>query len=436
MEGPARQSPVSVCGGMGDTLPTDSDLLEALLASSNAILAIFDRAGTIVRVNVAFERVVGFKAEEVLGRPIWGLAIPEERQSWQAAIVDGFDAAEADRTRWHWQLKNNEERIVSWATWPVRDRNGAIAFRVGTGFDMTEQRQTEKRASELAQIVENLGEAIVRTDANFVIEYCNPAAETLYGYCLDDLRGRHASVLRPPDEADRMRAFGQLLHETGAPQTIETARLCKDGRILPVELRVSPLRDDSGRVAGWVSITHDISERKKLEEELARQASTDALTGLANRYKFMDVAATEIVRATRSNRPLSLILADLDHFKQVNDKYGHTVGDVALVHFCDVCREELRNVLDLPARLGGEEFAVLLPETHLPNAMLVAERLRQRIAASPVRHEDLEFNITCSFGVSAWIRGEADITEALERADSALYRAKNEGRDRVVSSGA
>ena len=198
------------------------------------------------------------------------------------------------------------------------------------------------------------------------------------------------------------------------------------------ELRVSPLRDDAGRIAGWVSITHDISERKKLEKKLARQASTDALTGLANRYKFMEVAATEIVRAARSSRPLALIMADLDRFKQVNDRYGHAVGDVALVHFAALCHEELRNVLDLPARIGGEEFAVLLPETDLPNALLVAERLRQRIATMPVQHEELEFQITCSFGVSTWNAGEPDIADAMERADAALYRAKDEGRNRVV----
>jgi diguanylate cyclase (GGDEF)-like protein/PAS domain S-box-containing protein len=433
MEGSARQQSASVVNGMGDSLPSDSDLLEALLDSSNAILAIFDRAGSIVRVNVAFEQVIGFAPDEVLGRSIWSLAIPAERQDWRADIIGGFASEQADRTQWRWQLKNGQERIISWATWPVRDRDGRIAFRVGTGFDVTEQRQTQRRASELAQIVENLGEAIIRTDDQFNIQYCNPAAETLYGYRLEDLRGRPASVLRTPEEFERLRAFGRLLRETGAPQRIETVRLGKDGSVVPVELRVSPLRDENGQIGGWVSITHDISERKKLEAELARQASTDALTGLANRYKFMSVAATEIVRATRSNRPLSLILADLDHFKQVNDKYGHAAGDAALVHFCDVCREELRNVLDLPARLGGEEFAVLLPETHLSNARLVAERLRQRIAASPVWHEDLEFVITCSFGVSAWARGETEVAEAIERADTALYRAKNEGRNRVVS---
>ena len=97
-----------------------------------------------------------------------------------------------------------------------------------------------------------------------------------------------------------------------------------------------------------------------------------------------------------------------------------------------LCHEELRNVLDLPARIGGEEFAVLLPETDLPNALLVAERLRQRIATMPVQHEELEFQITCSFGVSTWNAGEPDIAEAMERADAALYRAKDEGRNRVV----
>jgi diguanylate cyclase (GGDEF)-like protein/PAS domain S-box-containing protein len=414
-------------------LPSDSDLLEALLESSNAILAVIDRAGRIVRVNVAFERVTGYMATEALGRPIWGFALLAEQDAWRHTILSRFDAEEADRTEWHLRLKWGGDRVFSWATWPVRDADGRIAFRVGTGFDMTEQKRTEHRAGELAQIVENLGEAIVRTDVDMVIKYCNPAAATLFGFSPEELVDKHISLLRPPDEADRMRAFNKLMRESEAPQTIETVRLCKDGSTKPIELRVSPLRDEFGIVNGWVSVAHDISERKKLEAELARQASTDALTGLANRYKFMSVAAAEIVRATRSDRPLSLIIADLDHFKQVNDQHGHAVGDVALLHFAEVCREELRNVLDLPARLGGEEFAVLLPETHLPNAMLVAERLRRRIAQSPVKHDGLSFTITCSFGVSAWSPSERDITPAIERADAALYSAKDQGRNRVAS---
>jgi diguanylate cyclase (GGDEF)-like protein/PAS domain S-box-containing protein len=434
MSDAAKQRPMTTSAGSGAILPSDTDLLEALLDSSNAILAVVDRDGRIVRVNVAFERVTGYSPQEALGRPIWGFALLADQDAWRHAIRTGFEAAEADRAEWRLRLKHGGDRIFSWTTWPVRDADGRIAFRVGTGFDITEQRRTEHSARELAQIVENLGEAIIRTDADFEIKYCNPAAVALYGYGRAELRDKHATILRPPEEDERMREFGRRLKETEAPQTIETVRLCKDGSRLPIELRVSPLFDEFGKVNGWVSVAHDISERKELEAELARQASTDALTGLANRYKFMSVAAAEIVRASRSERPLALIIADLDHFKQVNDRYGHAIGDVALLHFAEVCREELRNVLDLPARIGGEEFAVLLPETHLPNGMLVAERLRRRIAGSPVRHDGLEFRITCSFGVSSWSIGERDITPALERADIALYAAKNGGRNRVASS--
>ena len=255
---------MTVIDGVDEQMPPESALLAAFLDSDTAILVVIDPAGEIVHANAAFERITGFAPEEALGRPIWEFAVPEAQAAFREAVLESFDSDAAVRTEWRWRLKAGGERAVSWATWPVRGADGEIAFRVATGFDMPEQRQVERRVAELAQIVENLGEAVVRTDNDYVIQYCNQAAEALYGYSLDELRGQNAAILRPPEEAERMAAFAELLQGSGAPQIIETVRLRKDGSCLPVQLRVSPLRADTGRIDGWVSITHDISERKEL----------------------------------------------------------------------------------------------------------------------------------------------------------------------------
>ena len=158
---------------------------------------------------------------------------------------------------------------------------------------------------------------------------------------------------------------------------------------------------------------------------------TDELTGLANRRRFMEVVELELKRAERFQSPLGLLLVDLDDFKLVNDRFGHGTGDEVLRALSDVFRESLRDV-DLAARLGGEEFAVLLPETDYPGAAGVAERLRAGLASLELKAPEGErFGVTASFGVAVYPEAQS-VDELLRAADAALYRAKAEGKNRVT----
>ncbi len=169
--------------------------------------------------------------------------------------------------------------------------------------------------------------------------------------------------------------------------------------------------------------------------ELQKIAATDALTGLLTRRSFHRALAREMERAQRYRRTASLITFDIDHFKAINDTYGHAAGDAVLRSLGTVCRPILRSI-DLLARHGGEEFALLLPETTERGGMDVAERLRHAIADAVIPFEDRMLKITSSFGVTV-VGHTGDSTEAaLDRADDALYEAKNSGRDRVVFKGA
>ncbi|HSC79212.1 MAG TPA: diguanylate cyclase, partial [Chitinolyticbacter sp.] len=175
----------------------------------------------------------------------------------------------------------------------------------------------------------------------------------------------------------------------------------------------------------------DITERKRLELELKRRATTDGLSGLANRAHFMEVANQELLRAQRFNRPLALLMVDIDHFKRINDTYGHDVGDLAIKAVARLTEGALRDV-DLVARMGGEEFAALLPETTPDLARAVAERLRQRIEANVVKLENgTEVCFTGSIGISALRDEDHLVDDLLKRADVALYHSKHQGRNRV-----
>mgnify|MGYP000872202893 FL=1 len=175
----------------------------------------------------------------------------------------------------------------------------------------------------------------------------------------------------------------------------------------------------------------DITERKRLEQELEHLSQVDSLTGAMTRRAFDQRLAEEIERARRLDHPLTLLIADLDHFKQVNDTRGHHAGDMALRGFVAVCRQEFRKY-DLVGRLGGEEFALLLPDTGFDVALVAAERLRAAVTRSPIDPgvPGQTFHITVSIGV-AQLRPADDATPFIQRADQALYAAKAAGRNAV-----
>jgi diguanylate cyclase (GGDEF)-like protein len=194
--------------------------------------------------------------------------------------------------------------------------------------------------------------------------------------------------------------------------------------------------DQSRELALWLGSQAAVAlENVRLHRLVERQASTDGLTELANRRQFEEALANEISRAERFGGTLALIVADLDDFKQVNDRYGHQAGDDVLRAFADVLRETVRDI-DLAARYGGEEFAVLLPQTDLAGAERVAERLRERMEMRLVEpSSDSPFSVTASFGVAAF--PEAGTPAALfAAADEALYRAKSAGKNCVVCADA
>ena len=183
----------------------------------------------------------------------------------------------------------------------------------------------------------------------------------------------------------------------------------------------------------WAS-ARDVTERKRLESELHRRATTDELTGIANRGCFMDNLSAERSRSARRQRQLAVIMMDIDHFKQINDKYGHAIGDKTLRAITALCSEVLREE-DAFGRLGGEEFAVMLPETEAIHALEVAERMRSLIAGLAIEVNSESgaaiLKTTCSFGVAMLNGADTNHEQLLARADKALYEAKQTGRNRV-----
>jgi diguanylate cyclase (GGDEF)-like protein len=196
--------------------------------------------------------------------------------------------------------------------------------------------------------------------------------------------------------------------------------------------RVTPLiTKRRGAVISHMAVT----DRKLLEFDLMRLAATDSLTDVPNRRYFLEAANMEVERASRFGVAASMVMIDLDHFKAVNDTYGHAVGDQALRCLTQVCKTRLRK-LDVLARIGGEEFAILLPGTGERAAVSVAKKLCRAVSETPVQGGHNQFTITASFGVAEVRAGDKGVDECLGRADLALYAAKRAGRNCVMSHAA
>jgi diguanylate cyclase (GGDEF)-like protein len=197
-----------------------------------------------------------------------------------------------------------------------------------------------------------------------------------------------------------------------------------DGTVLRCHLAVLP---DDGRML----IYSDVTDIVRNAEELERLATTDGMTGIYNRRHFLTLADREWTRARRYGRPISFLMIDIDFFKSINDDFGHQVGDEMIVHLANLARDCKREC-DVLARIGGEEFALLLPETDLQQAQVVAERLRSEVAAKSLVVASRSIPATVSIGVATLVAAMSDISDLMKAADQALYDAKHAGRNRVI----
>jgi diguanylate cyclase (GGDEF)-like protein len=197
-----------------------------------------------------------------------------------------------------------------------------------------------------------------------------------------------------------------------------------DGTVLRCHLAILP-------GGGRMLIYSDVTDIVRNAEELERLATTDGMTGIYNRRHFLTLADSEWARARRYGRPVSFLMIDIDSFKLINDNFGHQVGDEMIVHLASLARDCKREC-DVLARIGGEEFALLLPETELPQAQIIAERLRSEVAANPLVVASRSIPATISIGVATSAAVLTDISDLMKAADQALYDAKRDGRNRVI----
>jgi diguanylate cyclase (GGDEF)-like protein len=308
----------------------------------------------------------------------------------------------------------------------------------GSAADPAEFARVQCELTEAKQGLETLYAALDNVDSGLLVlnkdlraVYSNPVLHTMF-------RANSSEEIRNtrPLYADMLAASAQAVAvnledyvarrlawvRSGDPKPMDLAMT--DGTVLRCHLAVLP-------GGGRMLIYSDVTDIVRNAEELERLATTDGMTGIYNRRHFLTLADREWARARRYGRPISFLMIDIDYFKLINDNFGHQVGDEMIVHLAKLARDSKREC-DVLARIGGEEFALLLPETDLPQAQFVAERLRSEVAANSLVVASRSIPATISIGVATSVAAMNGISDLMKAADQALYDAKHDGRNRVI----
>lgn len=303
--------------------------------------------------------------------------------------------------------------------------------RAQANADVAKQSQL-KSEERFRKALENSPIGIALTSPIGQFLQANPSLCKFLGYKEAELKKLFAEDITHPDDIEKDRQFvTDLLAETNATHELEKRYVTKDGEVVWALVTGSVLRDEHGTPIQIIKQVQNINERKEMLSKLQYQAQYDFLTGLVNRGYFLERSEQEFMRSVRYQHSISVAMLDIDHFKTINDSHGHHVGDELLKAFAKTCLKTLREV-DMVGRMGGDEFAILLPETSIDEAFDVLERLRAALADLELQlPEGKPLKITTSIGIATHGKSDKTLSLLLNRADEALYDAKTAGRNKT-----
>ena len=386
-----------------------------------------DRHGVFTRVSRSVEQLLGYTVVEVLGRKLADLyCFPADRQDFVARMRanDGRIVGAESRLR----HKDGHEVWVRTNAHFIHDAAGNVVGVEGTTRDNTGPRRAEEELRLAAKVFESSGEAIMITDAGGRIISVNQAFSRVTGHAARDVVGRNANLLSSGRHSREF--FDQMWRsvlDNGYWQG-EIWNRRHNGEVFPEWLGISSVRDADGKITHFVGIFSDISERKAAEAKIAFLAHHDPLTGLPNRLLLKDRMQQGMAHAERAGRKVALLFVDLDRFKAVNDSFGHPAGDVLLRDAAQRLRACVRDS-DTISRHGGDEFLVVL--TDLQSSEVPAQIAHKIMAtlSQPFHIEAHEATISASVGIAVYPEDGADFDELLKKADTAMYHAKEAGRN-------
>ena len=429
---------------------THGQLRSVLNAATQVAIIATDLRGVITTFNAGAEHMLGFEAQEVLGHlTLESLHLAPELEARaaqlsailgkriapaQAMLVDSADAVHEAR-EWTLVRKDGSQLTVNMLATVLLDEHGLWVGHLAICLDVTEQKRAYEALAARDRLLKKLSAHVPGGIFQFILE---PNDVSRFIYASDGIRDIYE--IEPGVLQQDARKVFERIHPLDVERVRESIRLStlqlshwrEEYRVQLPHRGLRWVRGEATpeELAGggtlWHGYVSDISDLKRVEEELRALSITDSLTGIHNRRYFQDRLKAEMIRVKRASGALSVIMFDIDHFKRINDQHGHAVGDEVLKELCRRISQRLRRT-DVFCRLGGEEFVVLCANTDGSQAFNVALELWQALRSAPMEGVG---TVTASFGVASW-RVEEGVDGLLLRADSGVYAAKQAGRDRV-----
>ncbi|MDZ7665269.1 MAG: PAS domain S-box protein [Desulfotignum sp.] len=418
-------------------LQEKKETLSIILESTPHGITLIDNDGKYLYVNPYFTKITGYTLKDIPTKETWfEKAYPDKKYRKQVSEAWGRDSNSAQEQNREFKIicKNGQSKHIEFRSTFLKDQ------KISVLTDITQRKKAEEALKESEERIKAIlfatPDPIVLYNNNGEPEYLNPAFVDLFGWSIDELRGKRIPFV-PDDQKKRTSEKLQELFDSGNKVQFETKRLTKNGSSISVIVSTSCIKNLKGEISKLVVILTDITEQKRAKDELKllnlkleHRATHDFLTGAPNRRAILENLQHELIRAKRRNSTLSIGLCDIDHFKHVNDKYGHHVGDDVLCGLVKAVQNNLRPY-DLFGRFGGEEFLLIVPDSFGTVEEKIYERVRMEIADNKIITKSGEVGITISIGVTN-NRIDETIDAMLTSADAALYRAKDNGRNQVV----
>ncbi len=390
----------------------------------------------LAAINARHEQLTGMKHDEVAGRSVDELLSPEMAVKVKANYRRCVESKAATDYQETLDLPIGP---TFWQTClvPFFDETGSVTRLLGTAYKISDQAHLELEAryqsTVMSAYLDESPDGILVVDSGYQMKTWNRRFLEIWDIpeAVMNAQDGEAALQAVAEQLEDPGSFAQRVTELYSSLDEEERGVrvqMKDGRVL--ERYSRGLHGPEGDYWGRIWFYRDVTELQRMTDELLRLSSTDPLTGIANRRVLMEVLEEEYSRARRYGHRLSVLMLDLDHFKDVNDRYGHATGDSVLREFTQIVMPEIR-ANDCFARMGGEEFVVLLPESDLGAARQLAERLRRAVATKLFNSPQGAFGVTVSIGVAMLTDNDASPEHLINRADRCLYAAKSEGRDRV-----
>lgn len=420
--------PVKMNGTVQDITETfekeEALLLQAQIfdAVQDSIL-VYDFDGKFIYLNENAWKTRGYTSEEMMGMNISEIDTncnPQKREAMMNQLKEvGYMKARIE----HLCKNGNRLPVEMYVKRIILNKKSYI---LGSVRDISEQLIAQKEIEKFSKAVDQIDDSVLMTDRMGTITYVNQAFCDHTGFSREEAVGNNPRMLKSGQyDIDFFKNLWKIiLHGDVFRVTLVNKK--KNGDLFYENLTITPLKDENGDITGFVSSGRDVSSEITIHREMERIATIDKLTGIFNRHKFEELYVLESERSRRFSQPLSLILIDIDHFKNVNDTYGHDIGDKVLQLLVKIVQKNIRQI-DIFARWGGEEFLVLSPSTNFENIQILAEKLRLAIAEAEFPEVS---HITISQGISVFEETDT-FSDLFKRVDKGLYYAKEHGRNQV-----